>query len=157
MHERYLGESGCNDLLIAWASLSYAQSLGENVQSNEKLGGWMRCPRVLWWQSFELARVLEGEKAQRGEVAKKIADLNRRLAHVNAAGDSAAATNLQAERTGLESQLQRHSAQVRLSLAVFLRPCRLGEAVTASVCDGRTCAQPLERSSPCPPTHRSPG
>ena len=71
-------------------------------------------------QSFELARVLEGEKAQRGEVAKKLADLSRRLAHANAVGDGAAAAALGPERAALDLQLQRHSAHVSLLAS---RPC----------------------------------
>ncbi len=71
-------------------------------------------------QSFELARVLEGEKAQRGEVAKKLADLSRRLAHANAVEDGAAAAALGLERAVLDSQLQRHSAHVSLLAS---RPC----------------------------------
>lgn len=67
-------------------------------------------------QSFELARVLEGEKAQRGEVAKKLADLNRRLAHANAVADDAAAAALQPERAALDVQLQRHSTHVQFPL-----------------------------------------
>ncbi len=71
-------------------------------------------------QSFELARVLEGEKAQRGEVAKKLADLSRRLAHANAVADSAATAALESEHAALDSQLQRHSAHVSLPAST---PC----------------------------------
>ncbi|BDA42916.1 Kinesin-like protein KIN-4C [Coccomyxa sp. Obi] len=74
---------------------------------------WIEHELDMCCQSFELARVLEGEKAQRGEVAKKLADLSRRLAHANAVADRAAAAALEPERAALDSQLQQHSAHVR--------------------------------------------
>ena len=64
-------------------------------------------------QSFELARVLDGEKALRSEVARKKADVDRHLAQAQARADSAAATALQAEQSALNAQLQKHSNQVR--------------------------------------------
>ena len=62
-------------------------------------------------QSFELARVLDGEKAMRTEAARRKADVDRRLAQ--AAADSAGAAALQAEQSALNAQLQQHSGQVR--------------------------------------------
>ena len=62
-------------------------------------------------QSFELARVLDGEKAMRAEAARRKADVDRRLAQ--AAADSAGAAALQAEQSALNAQLQQHSGQVR--------------------------------------------
>ena len=63
-------------------------------------------------QSFELARVLEGEKAMRSEVARKKADVDRHLSQAQACADSAAAEALQAEQSALHAQLQKHSNQV---------------------------------------------
>ena len=61
-------------------------------------------------QSFELARVLDGEKAMRAEAARRKADVDRRLAQ--AAANSAGAAALQAEQSALNAQLQQHSGQV---------------------------------------------
>ena len=63
-------------------------------------------------QSFELARVLEGEKALRSEVARRKAAVDRHLSQAQACADSAAAAALQAEQTELHAQLQKHSNQV---------------------------------------------
>lgn len=65
-------------------------------------------------QSFELARVLEGEKALRSEVARRKAAVDRRLSQAQGRADSVAAATLQAEQTELNAQLQKHSSQVRL-------------------------------------------
>lgn len=66
-------------------------------------------------QSFELARILEGEKAQRGEVARKLADISRRLAQASASGDAAASSSLNREKVTLEAAMQKLSSQVRTS------------------------------------------
>ena len=71
-------------------------------------------------QSFELARVLEGEKALRGEVARRKANVDRHLSQAQACADSAAAAALQAEQSELNAQLQKHSNQVRART-----PCRV--------------------------------
>ena len=63
-------------------------------------------------QSFELARVLEGEKAMRSEVVRKKADVDRHLSQAQACADSAATEALQAEQSALNLQLQKHSNQV---------------------------------------------
>ena len=65
-------------------------------------------------QSFELSRVLEGEKALRGEVARRKAAVDRHLSQAHASADSAAAAALQAEQSELNVQLQKHSNQVHI-------------------------------------------
>ena len=84
-------------------------------------------------QSFELARVLEGEKALRGEVARRKAAVDRHLAQAQACADSAAAAPLQAEQGELNAQLQKHSNQVRAqsSLAKLCRQSLLCCALLA--------------------------
>ncbi len=65
-------------------------------------------------QSFELARVLEGEKALRGEVARRKATVDRHLSQAQTCADSASAAALEAEQSELNAQLQKHSNQAHI-------------------------------------------
>ena len=72
--------------------------------------------------------MLEGEKAQRSEVARRLADATRRAARERAeAGGGGerhgAAAALEQERAGLEAALQRHSAQVAPHPSGSCRSC----------------------------------
>ncbi len=64
-----------------------------------------------WRQSFELQRVLEGEKALRAEAARRLADLQRH-ATLGPRSGAGQAAKLAADSTALEAQIQQHSVQV---------------------------------------------
>jgi hypothetical protein len=72
-------------------------------------------------QSFDLKRVLEGEKAQRSEAARRLREVEKRLAVAKSpdlmlssplAGGAGPAVGLDAEKAELEEQIRRHSMQV---------------------------------------------
>ena len=71
-------------------------------------------------QTIDLQRVLDGEKAQRADAARRLADVDKRLA----LGDSSADVSQQ-KRQDLLVQLQRLSSQVSLlgSASLSLLPC----------------------------------
>lgn len=60
-------------------------------------------------QSFEIQRVLDGEKAQRSETARQLQETERRLA----AAASPQKAAMQSKRDGLQEQLSQQSAQVK--------------------------------------------
>ena len=61
--------------------------------------------------------MLDGEKAQRSEIARRLADVGRRVAQAQG-GSGAADAALDAEREALDEALQRHSSQVGCTAAV---------------------------------------
>lgn len=70
-----------------------------------------------WRQSFELQRVLEGEKALRAEAARRLAD-QQRHATLGPRGGAGQAAKLAADTAALEAQIQQHSVQARLQIAL---------------------------------------
>ena len=101
--------------------------------------------------------MLEGEKAQRAEAARALADASRRLA---AAAQLAAlqpdqappVAALEAERDALNARLQRHSAQVRLGACAWGTRHALEDNPTRPLCEQACAAMPelhIERLQAC--------
>ena len=65
-------------------------------------------------QAIDLQRILDGEKAQRGDATRRLADLARQAGRLRKLGpeDDPALAELEAERAKMQQQAQQHTAQV---------------------------------------------
>ena len=69
----------------------------------------------LGMQAIDLQRILDGEKAQRGDATRRMAELARQAGRLRRAGvqDEPALAELEQERRDIEVKTQQHTAQVR--------------------------------------------
>ncbi len=108
-------------------------------------------------QSFDLQRILEGEKAQRTEAARQLKDVEKRLALQRspavqlasplpgASFKTADPIQLELDRARLQEQIKQHSAQVLRSCTCLAAMCgRLNLActfgATGGQCTGAACS-----------------
>jgi len=80
-------------------------------------------------QSFDLQRVLEGEKALRSEATRQLKEVEKKLVSLRSPGVALSSPmpappgserNLEADKTLLQDQIKAHSAQVRSHWQVTL-------------------------------------
>ena len=94
-------------------------------------------------QSFDLQRILEGEKAQRTEAARQLKDVEKRLALQRtpavqlasplpgASLKTADPVQLELDRARLQEQIKQHSAQVLCSCTCCAASCRRAKLACA--------------------------
>lgn len=83
-------------------------------------------------QSFDLQRVLEGEKALRSEATRQLKEVEKKLVSLRSPAVALSSPmpappgserTLEADKARLQEQIKAHSAQVTLLIALYTGPC----------------------------------